>query len=47
LASILPIEARHAVVLGQAIGIEIRDLAPVIENMSNAATPQKFPIEKG
>jgi hypothetical protein len=47
LASILPIESRHAIVLGQALGIEIRDLVPVIENVSNAATPQKFPIEKG
>ncbi len=47
LASILPIESRHAIVLGQAIGIEVRDLVPTIENVKNAATPEKYPIEKG
>jgi hypothetical protein len=47
MASILPIESRHAVVLAQAIGIGISDMAPTIENLKNAATPKQFPIEKG
>jgi hypothetical protein len=47
LASILPIESRHAIVLGQAIGLEVRDLSPTIENVKNAATPAQYPIEKG
>ena len=47
LASILPIESRHAIVLGQALGLGVRDLAPTIENVKNAATPDKYPIEKG
>lgn len=47
MASILPIESRHAIVLGQAIGLTIEDIAPSIENTKNAATPAKFPIEKG
>jgi hypothetical protein len=47
MASILPIESRHAVVLGQAIGIGIGDMTPTIENVKNAVTPQQYPIEKG
>jgi hypothetical protein len=47
LASILPIESRHAVVLGQAIGLDVGAMSPAVENIKNAATPDKFPIEKG
>jgi hypothetical protein len=47
LASILPIEARHAVVLGQAIGLDVATLTVSVEDVSKAATPAKFPIEKG
>jgi rubrerythrin len=47
MASILPIESRHAIVLGQAMGLGISDLAPTIENLGNAATPDKNPIGKG
>jgi hypothetical protein len=47
LASILPIESRHAVVLGQAIGLDVGAMSPAVENIKNAATPAKYPIEKG
>jgi Ferritin-like domain len=47
MASILPIEARHAVVFGESLGLQARDIVVVVEDVSKAATPDKYPIQKG
>ncbi len=47
LASIQPIEARQAVVLGQAIDVPIEELMPVLEGEETGATiftPAQYPI---
>jgi hypothetical protein len=47
LASILPIEARQAVVLGQAIHIDNTELMPLLEGDENGAivfTPSEYPV---
>jgi hypothetical protein len=43
-ASIQPIEARHAVVLGEALNLSIDDYSPVLESTSTAITPAQYPI---
>lgn len=45
-ASILPIEARHAVVLGQALNLGLRELSPQFEDPSKAVTIGQYPIIK-
>jgi rubrerythrin len=42
--SILPIEARHAVVLGQALNLDVSTYSPVFETAANALTPDQYPI---
>jgi hypothetical protein len=42
--SILPIESRHAVVLGEAIGQPPTVYAPSFESTSGALTPAQYPI---
>ncbi len=47
IASILPIEARQAVVLGQAIGLGNEDLMPLLEGDESGATvltPAQYPV---
>ena len=47
IASIQPIEARHAVVLGQALGRPLIDLAPSFESnaLRDAIDPTKYPVQ--
>jgi rubrerythrin len=42
--SILPIEARHAVVLGQALNLDLDAYSPVFETTANALSPAQYPI---
>lgn len=44
IASILPIEARHATVLGRVLDLETKDYLPVIEPTESALTPADYPI---
>ena len=43
-ASIQPIEARHAVVLGQALDLGLDELSPAFEDPSKAPSPSEYPI---
>ena len=43
-ATILPIEAQHAVVLGQALDQELEEYVPSFENQENALDPAEYPI---
>jgi hypothetical protein len=43
-ASIMALEARHAVVLGQALGQDATKLVPSFQNVDGACTPATFPI---
>jgi rubrerythrin len=43
-SSIQPIEARHAVVLGQALDLNLDDYNPVFETTANAVTIEQYPI---
>ena len=43
-ASIQPIEARHAVVLGQALDLGLDELSPAFEDPSKAPSPSQYPI---
>lgn len=43
-ASILPVEAQHAVVLGQAIGADAATLLPSFETETGFVDPAKFPV---
>ena len=47
IASIQPIEARHAVVLGQVLGRPLIDLAPSFESnaLRDAIDPSKYPVQ--
>lgn len=45
-ASILPIEARHAVVLGQAVDLGLDELSPSFEDPTKAVTIGQYPIIK-
>ena len=47
IASIQPIEARHAVVLGQVLGRPLIDLAPSFESnaLRDAIDPTKYPVQ--
>lgn len=42
-ASILPVEAQHAVVLGVALGRSTADVVPNFESVDKALTPANFP----
>jgi hypothetical protein len=44
ISSVLPIEARHAVVLGQALGLDVNTYSPTFEPTTGALTPDQFPI---
>jgi hypothetical protein len=44
-ASIQPIEARHAVVLGQALDLDLSAYLPTFEPTTGGATPAQFPVE--
>ncbi|MGB8861093.1 MAG: ferritin-like domain-containing protein, partial [Ilumatobacteraceae bacterium] len=43
-ASILPVEAQHAVVLGQVIGADAATVLPSFESESGFVDPAKFPV---
>lgn len=43
-ASILPVEAQHAVVLGQVLSLPASAYLPSFETTATAVTPDKFPI---
>ncbi len=43
-ASIMAIEGRQAVVLGQALGLPLAQLSPSFQNIDGAAKPADFPI---
>ena len=43
-ASILPVEAQHAVVLGQVLGAPAASFLPSFETSTAAVTPDKFPV---
>lgn len=43
-ASILPVEAQHAVVLGSALGRPVTDYVPGFETQEKAVDPAKFPV---
>jgi len=43
-ASILPIESRHAVVLGAALNLDVNEYSPVFEPVTGALTPEQYPI---
>ncbi len=43
-ASILPVEAQHAVVLGTVLGKKATDIFPSFETQTNAVDPSKFPV---
>lgn len=43
-ASILPVEAQHAVVLGQVIGADAATLLPSFETETGFVDPAKFPV---
>jgi hypothetical protein len=44
LASVQPIEARHAVVWGQALNRDLSSYVPTVENIAYAITPTNAPI---
>jgi Ferritin-like domain len=44
IASVLPIEARHAVVLAQALGLSVDTYSPTFEPTTGALTPDQYPI---
>src|SRR4051794_10288815 len=44
-ASILPIEGRHAVVLGQALNLDVATYVPTFEPTTGGATPAQFPVQ--
>jgi hypothetical protein len=43
--SILPIEARHAVVLGEALDLDLAAYLPTFEPTTGGATPAQYPVE--
>lgn len=43
-ASILPIEAQHAVVLGQVIGADLATMLPAFQTQDGFVDPAKFPV---
>ncbi|HEX9260560.1 MAG TPA: ferritin-like domain-containing protein, partial [Acidimicrobiales bacterium] len=45
-ASVLPIESRHAVVLGQAIGLAPKDFLPALQSTADALDPADYPIQE-
>jgi hypothetical protein len=44
LASIAPIESRHAVVFGEALGLDLRAYQPAFEDVSLAVSPFDYPV---
>lgn len=47
-ASILPVESEHAIVLGMALGKDLKDeqFMPAFEKTDQALDPSKFPVEQ-
>ena len=43
-ASILPVEAQHAVVLGQVLGLSATEYVPTFETVTTAVNPTDFPV---
>jgi hypothetical protein len=43
-ASVLPIESRHAAVIGQALNLPLEQQSPTFETTSNAFTADQYPI---
>lgn len=43
-ASILPVEAQHAVVLGQVLGLDAGEYLPAFDTANAAVTPDQYPI---
>lgn len=43
-ATILPVEAQHAVVLGQALGQDLGEYVPSFENQETALNPADYPV---
>jgi rubrerythrin len=43
-AAILPIEASHAVVIGEALGLDIQSYTPSFQTTDGAVTASRFPI---
>lgn len=46
-AAILPTESRHAVVLGEALELDITDYVPTFESTNSAVNPADYPILEG
>lgn len=45
-ASIVPIDGRHAVVIAQAIGLDLEDQLPEVLTADEAPTPADFPLDE-
>lgn len=45
-AAILPVESRHAAVLGEVLGRPLRVIVPSFETTDDAATPAQFPARE-
>lgn len=45
-ASIAPIDGRHAVVLAQAIGLDLNDYIPDVQTADDAPTPADYPLDE-
>lgn len=43
-ATILPIESQHAVVLGQALGQELEEYVPTFQGQEGALSPTEYPV---
>jgi rubrerythrin len=46
MAAIMPIEARHAVVLGEVLGLDPSEYIPTFEDPDAGLTPDAYPIEE-
>jgi hypothetical protein len=45
-ASIVPIDGRHAVVLARAIGLQLEDYVPDVQTADEAPTPADYPLDE-
>ena len=43
-ASILPVEAQHAVVLGSVLGLKLADIIPSFQTTTGAVNPTDYPV---
>ncbi len=43
-ASILPVEAQHAIVIGSVLGKSVPDMVPAFENTDQALSPDQYPV---